>query len=69
MKKHPLRSFREKLKISQDDLARLLGVKPISISRWERGTRVPARRLWPTIKEKTGIQPAQFVEFTRGAAE
>lgn len=63
MATHPLRKFRDDNKLSQDDLARLLGVKSISVSRWERGVRSPRRRLWPTIREKTGIQAAELAEF------
>jgi transcriptional regulator with XRE-family HTH domain len=63
MDKHPIRRFRDGRGLSQDDLARLLGVKSITVSRWERGIRSPRRSLRPKIREVTGIQPSEIAEF------
>jgi transcriptional regulator with XRE-family HTH domain len=37
MKPEELRQRREALQMTQDDLARSFGVKPMTVSRWERG--------------------------------
>ncbi len=40
--------FRKKKQISQEALARLIGVSVITVSRWERGLSVPS----PLAREK-----------------
>lgn len=37
-----VRSLRESLDVTQDELARMLGVHPMTVSKWERGTSMPA---------------------------
>lgn len=54
---HPLKTYREQQDppLTQEDLARLLGVTKATISRWESGSRkVDAEKL-PEVSEKTGI--------------
>lgn len=58
MDKHPLTDFRTREGLSQDDLAKLIGVSRETITRWENGTRKPDAATLPTIAEKTGIQPS-----------
>lgn len=41
MKATDIRRMREKAGITQADLARLLGVSPVSVNRWELGRRTP----------------------------
>jgi transcriptional regulator with XRE-family HTH domain len=52
---HPLTKFREDKKLSQPELARLLGVGRSTVHRWEAETRRIDRDLLPAISEKTGI--------------
>ena len=40
---HMLRSAREELKLTQDDLAALVGTSRIALSRWEAGVQPPSR--------------------------
>lgn len=56
---HPLKAFRESRtpRLTQEELAQMLGVTKTSISRWEAGERFPERELWPRIKEVTGVEP------------
>ena len=57
--KHPLRQFRKTKGLSQEDLARELGVSVLTVYRWEKGT-MPRRKDWRRISEATGISPEQF---------
>jgi DNA-binding transcriptional regulator YiaG len=59
--KHPIRKFRDKLKITQDELGVMLSVDGLTVSRWERGESVPRRGQWTLIEDVTGITPAQLI--------
>lgn len=50
----------ETRKITQDALAKELGVHPLTISRWETGERRIDEDRVPTIAEKTGLSPADL---------
>jgi transcriptional regulator with XRE-family HTH domain len=51
----PLKAFRQKNSLSQNQLAAMLGVDRVTIARWETGRRkIGAERL-PDIFAKTGI--------------
>jgi transcriptional regulator with XRE-family HTH domain len=65
---NPLRRFRARRKLSQDVLARMIGVSAVTISRWETGARVPDAEFWPAIKEATGIVVSAR-DFSRRATE
>lgn len=58
MEKHPLTDFREREGLSQDDLAKLIGVSRETITRWENGARKPDENRLPKIAKETGIQPS-----------
>lgn len=58
MEVHPLKAFRDREKLSQGQLAKLLGVSRPSVTRWENHTRQPDEDKLPVIAEKTGIQPS-----------
>ena len=58
MDAHPLREFRDREKLSQGQLAELLGVSRVSVTRWENRTRLPDEKHLPLIQQKTGIQPS-----------
>lgn len=59
---HPLRSYRESQDppLSQEALARLLGVNRGTIIRWEAGERFPDREYWPRIQQITGVTAAEL---------
>jgi transcriptional regulator with XRE-family HTH domain len=52
---HPLTKFREQEKLSQSELARLLGETRPNVNRWEAGTRKISRDKLPSVSQKTGI--------------
>lgn len=55
---HPLRRYREDRGLTQDALAKELGVTSVSVSRWETGARKIDDDLLPRVSEKTGITKA-----------
>lgn len=59
---HPLRAYRLKQepRLSQRQLADLLGVKRTTVARWETGTRKVDKELLPKVSEATGIAPAEL---------
>lgn len=68
MSENPIKAWRERdrdHKVSQEALAKLIGVKPMTVSRWERGSHLPNKRHWPKIEEATGIAPSQLVEHLK----
>jgi DNA-binding XRE family transcriptional regulator len=65
---HPLRRYREDMGLSQEALAKKLGVNSQTIFRWETGKRLPRRGLWPKIAAETGVRPAEFLRFAQAAA-
>lgn len=50
-----LKAYRASNGITQDALAKELGVHPLSVSRWETGERRLDRGLLNLVSEKTGI--------------
>lgn len=68
---HPLKAYRDSQepKLSQADLARLLGVGRPTVHRWETGTRKPDVELLPTITEKTGIPARELRPDLIGLAD
>ena len=57
---HPLKAYRDRHDLSQGDLADMLGVSRVAVTRWESGARQPDRDLLAKIAEKTGIHPADL---------
>ena len=55
MQNHPLKTYRADRDLTQDALAKELGVSSITVSRWETGARKIDTDLLPTVSEKTGI--------------
>ena len=54
---HPLKHFRDEQNppLSQGELAGLLGVSRVTVTRWESGAREARASEIPQISEKTGI--------------
>jgi transcriptional regulator with XRE-family HTH domain len=46
----PVRELREKLDLTQEELARELGVTMMVVSRWERGLSKPSRRSFQKLQ-------------------
>lgn len=67
---NPLKMWREGQtpKISQEKLAELVGVKAMTVSRWERGSHLPNKRHWPKIEKTTGLAASQLVQFVKTEA-
>jgi len=67
MDTNPLKVWRNRQtpKISQGKLAELLGVRAMTVSRWERGNHLPNKRHWPKIEEATGIAASDLVEHVK----
>jgi transcriptional regulator with XRE-family HTH domain len=53
--KHPLEAYRTSHEMSRAKLAKLLGVSPVTLFRWEKGDRQPNPTKLADITEKTGI--------------
>ncbi len=67
MNTNPLKVWRDRQdpKISQEKLAELIGVRAMTVSRWERGGHLPNKKHWPKIEKATGIAPSQLVEHVK----
>lgn len=59
---HPLKDFRDKQvpRLTQKQLAVLLGVTRTTIARWETGAHKLDEDLVPKVSEKTGIAPEEL---------
>jgi transcriptional regulator with XRE-family HTH domain len=57
MKIHPLKAFRENQipPLSQEQLAKLLNVSRVTVTRWESGARKIHDEKLPVVSAKTGI--------------
>jgi len=57
---HPLKAYRADRGLTQDALAKELGVSSITVSRWETGARKIDDALLHEIADKTGIPKRQL---------
>lgn len=69
MEKHPLKAWRDNQGLSQEAAAEKLRVKPMTVSRWERGNHLPNKKHWPKIEETTGIAPSVLVEHVKAGED
>lgn len=51
-----IKEARGKLKLSQGELGRRVGVDALTVWRWEQGANLPRRKHWPKIKEVLGVE-------------
>lgn len=65
MEKHPLKAWRDGQGLSQEAAAEKFCVKPMTVSRWERGNHLPNKKHWTKIEETTGIAPSVLVEHVK----
>lgn len=63
--KHPLTQWRisQEPKLSQEDLAKLVGVSRWYVNRLEVGATTPSFALAMKIEAMTGVQPSAFVKL------
>lgn len=63
--KHPLTQWRnsQEPKLSQEDLAKLIGVSRWYVNRLEVGATTPSFALAMKIEAMTGVQPSAFVKL------
>lgn len=63
--KHPLTQWRnsQEPKLSQEDLAKLIGVSRWYVNRLEVGATTPSFTLAMKIEALTGVQPSAFVKL------
>lgn len=63
--KSPLRNYRMRFDPPKTKaaLARDLGVDRATVTRWERGKRMPQPSDWPKIEEVTGVTAAELAAF------
>ena len=65
---HPLTRYRKANNLTITALAHELGVSKAAVSRWEGG-RLPHKKLWPVIREKTKVKPQELVRFAAASGE
>lgn len=65
MKTNPLKAWRRDHKLSQGQLAKLIGVPAMTVSRWERGDHFPHKKHWEPIERATGISASALVEHQK----
>lgn len=63
--KHPLTQWRnsQEPKLSQEDLAKLIGVSRWYVNRLEVGATTPSFALAMKIEAMTGVSPSSFVKM------
>ena len=57
---HPLKAYRASARLTQRQLAKLLGVERETVARWETGARQIGLESIPRIMKQTGISPVQL---------
>jgi transcriptional regulator with XRE-family HTH domain len=56
-----LKERREELNLTQEQFADQVGVEAMTVSRWERGESLPRRKIWPKLREITGLEIAEII--------
>jgi len=62
MNKKEIKDLRQRLRLTQNNFARLLDVDPISVSRWERGEQRPKL---PMVKKLRRLQTQYNKKLSR----
>lgn len=60
-----IRAAREKLDISQSELARRVGVTKTAVSKWEKGDSAPTRKRAAKVARELGLRPEDLQEHSR----
>ena len=65
--KHKLTQYQEDKKLSNKDMAKLLGLKgtnpTVTLLRWKNFQRIPHPKFMKQITKMTGITPSEFYEY------
>ena len=65
--KHKLTQYQEDKKLSNKDMAKLLGLKgtnpTVTLLRWKNCQRIPHLKFMKQITKMTGITPSEFYEY------
>jgi transcriptional regulator with XRE-family HTH domain len=64
---HPLKQYRVKMELTQEEAARQFGVTKATVSRWEAGVRFPERAQLLRLSTITGIPVADLIEVREPA--
>lgn len=62
-----LKAWRDSDGLSQDEAGALIGVSGTAIQNWESGDHFPSNKRWRRIKEKTGIDPVRYMDYSSTA--
>jgi transcriptional regulator with XRE-family HTH domain len=65
---NPIKAWRRARGKTQEDVALMLDVEPMTISRWERGESVPRPKTLRIIKRKMGIAPEVIIKHAMAGA-
>lgn len=65
---HPLTTARKAARLTQQELAGLVGCERWMINRIEAGTRQPSMRLLQALVEHTGVSADDLLRWKAGAA-
>lgn len=68
MSKNPLKAWRDDRELPQEALAKLIGVKPMTVSRWERGSHLPNKKHWQQIEKVTGVSASELIPHVKREA-
>ena len=68
MASNPIRSARERLGLSRDELGRILGVSGRTVSYWESGRKLPSPERTASLAEKLGLSGVELWRATHRAA-
>ena len=60
MNNRKLRQLREKARMSQTDLAEILGISQVAVSKWELGQSMPRVSMLPRIAKVLRCKVADF---------
>jgi transcriptional regulator with XRE-family HTH domain len=59
--KDQIKRFREKARMSQAELAQLLGMSIQTVQGWEQGVRFPRVKILPRLAEALNCKPADLL--------
>lgn len=63
---HPIRAYRDRNRLTQDQLAERLGVTAATVSRWEQRLREPRGTDLQKLCSETGIPVAEILGTVEG---
>lgn len=63
-----IRAARDRLGITQDDLAHAIGVKPHTVSRWERNAHMPEAKHLPDLARALSVDLTWLLEGDSASA-